>query len=157
MPDGPSLWIPSSLCAVTKMTAISLCVVALILLGFWHPLSGPCMEVPFTCSSALIPHNRSPFNMDTLPKLLWLWHLSSGSCSLWISYSFPLGSDFQLWATPLCGHPWYSSWVLIPCLRLLLKTLSPHTGCSPMWTTFLTHLDHRVSMRVEGMLAMMRY
>lgn len=80
----------------------------------------PAWKFPLPCSSALIPHTRSPFNMDTLPKLLWLWHPTPGSCSLWISSSLSLGSDFQHWAIPLCGHPWYSSWVLVPYLRLPL-------------------------------------
>lgn len=89
------------------------------------------------------------------PNCFGSWHPTSGSCSLWISYSPSLGSDFQLWATPLCGHPWYSSWVLIPCLRLpltvwtssscWLNSISPYWVLSyvdnilnPLWTTVAT-------------------
>lgn len=80
---------------------------------FWHPVSGIlCMEVPLLCSDALTPHTRSLFNMDTLLILLWLWHPTPGHGPLWIPSSLNSGPDFPHWASPLCGHPCYSSWVL---------------------------------------------
>lgn len=60
------------------MTATSLHVV-LILLGIWHPvLSGLCMDVPLASQV--------------------FWHLTSGTCSLFLSPC--LCSDFWHWAAP---------------------------------------------------------
>lgn len=50
--------------------------------------------------------------MDTLLILLWLWHPTPGHGPLWIPSSLNSGPDFPQWASPLCGHPCYSSWVL---------------------------------------------
>lgn len=144
MPDGPSLWIPSSPWVVTQLTATSLCVVAFLMLLGWRPaLSGPCMEVPFTlfrCSDphtrlpsnrhfsqaalALTPHTRQQLPVDSLFSLLGFWLPTLGNFSVWSTLVTLLGFWY------ICQIALYSrdtlSYCLDSCLPMLGTLLCGH-------------------------------
>lgn len=89
-------------------------------LGFWHPVLGGHGSL-FIYSAQMLWH--------LIPGhfLTWTWSLrltpTPSSCSLWMPSCRCLGSDFQHWATSLCGHHCYSSWVLYRIASYSMDTL----------------------------------